>query len=84
MSKGNSHDDFDFGNDPELRENFYRNIDKVLNDIEIEDNETEDLIEEIVASEVDDTTNEVEESEAVYAIEEEEESETEVTAEGRY
>ncbi|NLP15590.1 MAG: LCP family protein [Clostridiales bacterium] len=82
MSKGNSHDDFDFGNDPELRENFYRNIDKVLNDIEIEDNETEDLIEEIVASEVDDTTNEVEESEAVYAIEEEEESETEVTAEG--
>ena len=28
---------------------------KVLNDIEIEDNETEDLIEEIVASEVDDT-----------------------------
>ena len=64
MSKGNSHDDFDFGNDPELRENFYRNIDKVLNDIEIEDNETEDLIEEIVASRL--TIQQmVEESEAV-------------------
>lgn len=32
MSKGDTHDDFDFGNNPEFTENFYKNIDKALND----------------------------------------------------
>lgn len=32
MSKGDTHDDFEFGNDPEFIEKFYKNIDRVLND----------------------------------------------------
>lgn len=35
MSEGNMHDTYDFGNDPEFQKNFYNNIDKVLNDIDI-------------------------------------------------
>lgn len=37
MSKGNTQDDFDFGNDPEFQEKFNKNIDKVLNDIDFDD-----------------------------------------------
>lgn len=36
MSKGNTHGDFDFGNDPEFEENFYKNIDRVLSDIDLD------------------------------------------------
>ena len=39
MSKGNTHDDFDFGNDLEFQESFNRNIDKVLSDVPTEENE---------------------------------------------
>ena len=35
MSKGNTHDDFDFGNDPEFQANYYKNIDRVLSDVDI-------------------------------------------------
>lgn len=44
MSMGNTHDDFDFGNDPEFQENFYRNIDRVLNEDPIEASEEPDII----------------------------------------
>ena len=38
MSKGNTHETYDFGNDPEFQENFYKNIDRVLNDADIDVN----------------------------------------------
>ena len=38
MSKGNTHDTYDFGNDPEFQDNFYKNIDRVLSDINIDVN----------------------------------------------
>ena len=39
MSKGNTLDDIDFGNDLEFQESFNRNIDKVLSDVPTEENE---------------------------------------------
>ena len=36
MSKSNTHDDFDFGNDPEFQEKFYKNIERVLSDIDFD------------------------------------------------
>lgn len=36
MSKGNTHEIYDFGNDPEFQKRFYENIDKVLNDVDID------------------------------------------------
>lgn len=36
MSKSNTHDDYDFGNDPEFQENFIKNIDRVLSDIDFD------------------------------------------------
>lgn len=42
MSKGNRHDDFDFGNDQEFQEKFKMNIDRILSDVDIEP--TEDLV----------------------------------------
>lgn len=52
MSKGNTHDDFDFGNDPEFQEKFYKNIDRVLSDIDIEPTmESDDSTKETLDSE---------------------------------
>lgn len=34
MDKGNTHSNFDFTTDPEFNENFYKNIEKVINDID--------------------------------------------------
>lgn len=68
MSKGNTHDDFDFGNDLEFQKNFYENIDKVLSDepIVYENPGTEDIAEagllveaDTVALEVDNESSEV-------------------------
>lgn len=36
MSKSNTHDDFDFGNDSEFQKNFNKNIDRVLSDIDFD------------------------------------------------
>lgn len=38
MSKGNTHETYDFGNDPEFQENFNKNIDRVLHDIDVDAN----------------------------------------------
>lgn len=35
MSEGNMHKTYDFGNDSEFQKNFYENIDRVLNDVDI-------------------------------------------------
>ena len=42
MSKSNTHDDFDFGNDPEFQTNFYKNIDRVLSGEPTEDKKAEE------------------------------------------
>lgn len=36
MSEGNTHETYDFGNDPEFQKNFYKNIDRVLSDVDID------------------------------------------------
>lgn len=35
MSEGNTYETYDFGKDPEFQKNFYKNIDRVLNDVDI-------------------------------------------------
>ena len=53
MSKSNTHDDFDFGNDPEFQANFYKNIDRVLNEdfTEASDEYVGDGLEELATAE---------------------------------
>lgn len=37
MSKGDTHDNYDFENDPEFEENFYNNINMILNDVDMDE-----------------------------------------------
>ncbi|MDD4112767.1 MAG: hypothetical protein PHC56_07015, partial [Herbinix sp.] len=70
MSKDNTHDDFDFGNNPEFQENFYKNIDRVLSDepIEYENPGTEDIADADLLEETVDPTEEDRASEEMDTI----------------
>ena len=70
MSKDNTHDDFDFGNNPEFQENFYKNIDRVLSDepIEYENPGTEDIADAALLEETVDSTEEDKASEETNAV----------------
>lgn len=37
MSKGDTHDNYDFEHDPEFEKNFYKNLDRVLSDIDLDE-----------------------------------------------
>lgn len=78
MSKGSTHDDFDFGNDPEFQKNFYKNIDKVLSEDFFEPmGEEEEIIASDIADLLDDAddTVDVEHTDAAEDVEAAEDTE---------
>ncbi|TAH68025.1 MAG: hypothetical protein EWM47_08470 [Anaerolineaceae bacterium] len=87
MSKGNTHDDFDFGNDSEFQEKFYKNIDRVLyepTEDNIEDNtdsETEAITENNAVSETEAITEDIADSEKEAITEDNADSEKEAITE---